>query len=436
MSDGVRTFKVDVLARVEGEGSFRLEVKDGEVVDARLSIFESPRYFEALLRGRSMEEVSDIVSRICGICPVAYQMSSARALERAIGLEVSPEIWALRRLLYCGEWIESHALHVFLLHAPDYLGYDSAMHMAADHAEIVERGLRIKRAGNGLVECLGGRAVHPVSPCIGGFYRAPSPQQLRALKAGLEAALGEAEDAVAWTASLHAPSADNDYVFVSLVGDAYPLERGDTIAITGRAPIGVDEFEAVFEESHVEHSNALQCHLVDGTPYLTGPMARLAHCHDKLHPRAQAALAATGLHVPVRNPYRSIVVRAVEIVHALAEAIDLIDAYVAPDPPRVPHSPRAGEGCGATEAPRGICWHRYRVDAEGTVQDARIVPPTSQNQARIELDLRELGPTLLALDHDAATRRCEQLIRAYDPCISCATHFLRLDIEHLTGDEP
>lgn len=433
-----RTYKVEMLARVEGEGRFTLRTRGDEVVEARLAIFEAPRFFEGFLRGRAIEEVPDIVARICGICPIAYQMSAASALESALGHRVSDAIRDLRRLMYCGEWIESHALHVFLLHAPDFLGYPSAVEMAADHREIVERGLAIKKAGNRIIEVLGGRAIHPVSVRVGGFSRVPTRRELEALLPELRAGLGAAEEAVAWAATLRGPRLTQDYVFVALRDDRgrYPLEDGDAVVIRGREPVPLAEFEASFVESHVEHSNALQCRLADGTPYLTGPMARLHHFADRLHPRARAVMEAVGLPATVLDPYRSVVVRAVEIVHAFAEAIDLVESYEPIEPPHVELAPRDATGFGCTEAPRGICWHRYDVKAAGTVALAKIVPPTSQNQARIEQDLVGLAPQLLALPHEEATHRCEQLIRSYDPCISCATHFLRLDVERLPEPSP
>jgi sulfhydrogenase subunit alpha len=429
-----RTYKVDLMTRVEGEGRFHLVVDGDEVVEAHLSIFEAPRFFEAFLRGRSLDEVPDIVARICGICPVAYQMSAVRALEEALASPPSGAIRALRRLLYCGEWIESHALHVFLLHAPDYLGYESAIAMAADHGAVVERGLRMKKAGNAIIEVLGGRAIHPVSVRVGGFTRAPSRSELEALRAQLEEALEEAVETVGWAAELPAPQQDNDYVFVALDSEDYPMEWGEGIAISGRGSHPVEAFDDLFAEEHLERSNALYCRLKDGTPYLCGPMARLHHHHEKLHPVAAEALAKTGLGLPVRNPFRSIVVRAVEMVHAFAEALRILDGYERPEPPFVDPPPRDAVGHGATEAPRGLLYHRYAVDRGGLVTDARIVPPTSQNQARIEADLVAVAPELLALDHAAATVRCEQLIRAYDPCISCATHFLRFDLERRGAD--
>ncbi|HJL18785.1 MAG TPA: nickel-dependent hydrogenase large subunit [Sandaracinaceae bacterium LLY-WYZ-13_1] len=441
MSDAEeRTYRVEMMTRVEGEGSFTLRVKDGEVVDAELAIFEAPRFFEAFLRGRSPADTVDIVARICGICPVAYQMSASMAFERAAGVEVPAEIAALKRLLYCGEWIESHVLHVFMLHAPDFLGYPSAVEMAADHRDVVESGLRQKKAGNRILEVLGGRATHPVSPRPGGFYKAPRKKDLEALLPMLEAGLEESVEAVRWTAGLDIPAFEQDYVFVSLSGDAYPLEAGTSIAVSGpggapmpdgsrRREVPLDAWGDEMEEHHVERSNALQARLKDGTPYLCGPMARLHHHAEKLHPTAAEVMAEVGLPRTVLNPYRSIVVRAVETVHAFAEAVDLVKGYEAPARGFVDTEPRSAVGCGATEAPRGLLWHRYAVDADGLIEEARIVPPTSQNQARIEDDLRGLAPELLSLDHAAATHRCEQLIRAYDPCISCATHFLDLRIE-------
>ena len=428
-----KIYKVDLLARVEGEGKFSLQVDNGKVVSAELSIFESPRFFEAFLRGRSVAEVPDIVARICGICPVAYQMSSVCALESALGICPPESIWALRRLLYCGEWIESHVLHIFLLHAPDYLGYPSAVEMAVDHKQLVERGLRMKKLGNQIIEILGGRAIHPISVRVGGFTKAPHPRELAEIRPQLEKGLEEALDTVAWAASLPCPEQDNNYVFVAVKGNSYPLERGNALVISDRGEVPVEEFGYHFKETQVARSNALHCRLVDGKAYLCGPMARVNLFPELLHPTAATVLEQCGLRLPVTNPYRSIVVRAVEVVHAFAEALDIIHAYKRPRPPYLDWQPCVATGHGATEAPRGMLYHRYELTEDGLVGEAQIVPPTSQNQARMEEDLVALAPSILPLAHEEATSRCEQLIRAYDPCISCATHFLQLDIDHL-GD--
>jgi coenzyme F420-reducing hydrogenase alpha subunit len=317
-----------------------------------------------------------------------------------------------------------------MLHAPDFLGYRSAIEMAADHRAIVERGLRLKKTGNALIELLGGRATHPVSPCVGGFHKTPRRRDLLTLRDDLEKGLEESLETVRWTAALDAPDYVQDYVFVAMRDEGrYPIESGDAIAISGREDVALDDWPDAFEEHHVQHSNALQARLKDGTPYLCGPMARLHHFADDLHPVAAEVMKEVGLGRSEKNPYRSIVVRAVETVHAFAEALEIIDSYAEPKAPRARGKARASRGCGASEAPRGMLWHRYEIDDEGLIADARIVPPTSQNQARIEDDLRGLGPKLLDMEHAAATHLCEQLIRSYDPCISCATHFLDLKIE-------
>jgi sulfhydrogenase subunit alpha len=417
------------LARVEGEGAMHVRVRDGRVDAVQLRIYEPPRFFEAFLRGRRFTEVPDITARICGICPVAYQMSSIAAMEDACGAAVPDGVRALRRLLYCGEWVESHALHVFLLHAPDFLGYANGFEMARDHGPVVESALQCKKAGNSLMRVIGGREIHPINVRVGGFYRAPSRRELTALVDELERAREFALEAVAWTASLPCPDFEEDFVFVALTDpDVYAIEGGRLASTTG-LDLAPSQYDDHVVEEHVAHSTALHSRLRDGTPYLVGPLARYALNRDRLSPMAREAADAAGLEVVCRNPFRSIVVRAVEILYALDEALRLIAAYEPPDPPAVEVPPRAGVGFGWTEAPRGVLWHRYEIDDEGTILDARIVPPTSQNQARIERSLHGFVERHLELADDELRLRCEQAVRAYDPCISCATHFLRLEID-------
>ena len=417
------------LARVEGEGALHVRLRGGRVEEVRLEIFEPPRFFEAFLRGRAFTEVPDITARICGICPVAYQISSIAAMEDVCGVEVPDEVRVLRRLLYCGEWIESHALHVFFLHGPDYLGYDSAFAMARDHRAIVERALQLKKAGNALMRVVGGREIHPVNVRVGGFYRAPSPGELAAVVEELEVARAFAVEAVGWTAGLPCPELEEDFEFVALrAPGTYAIESG-RLASSGGLDLAPAEYGEHFAEHQVPHSTALHSRLLDGRAYLTGPLARYALSGDRLSPLAREAAGAAGLGPVCRNPFKSIVVRAVEILYAVDEALRLIGTYVPPDPPAVAVAPRAGTGHGWSEAPRGMLWHRYAIDGEGTIQDARIVPPTSQNQARIEESLAAVVARHADLPDDALQHRCEQAVRSFDPCISCATHFLRLEID-------
>ncbi|MCA8998247.1 MAG: Ni/Fe hydrogenase subunit alpha [Planctomycetaceae bacterium] len=428
---GERTFEVKALTRVEGEGRLYVRLNGDVVEHVELNIYEPPRFFEGFLRGRQIHEVPDITARICGICPVAYQMSSCHALENALGLTIPHEIQRLRRLLYCGEWIESHCLHIHLLHAPDFLGYESGISMAADHREVVERGLRMKKIGNDLLKVLGGRPIHPVNVTVGGFYRAPSVQKLKALLPELEWALQAAQDTVKFVSQLDFPDFDMDYEFVSLQHETdFPMNHGRVVSSIG-LDIPIGEYEQHFEERHVPQSTALHSvRLPDETPYLCGPLARMNLCFDQLPPLARRHAETCGIDWPTRNNFHSIVARAIETVVAFETAVSIVKDYQSPaNPSRVPYEPHPGEGCHATEAPRGILYHRYRIGDDGRIADAKIVPPTSQNQWQIEEDLRGFLPQVVQFDDAEATRRCEQLIRNYDPCISCATHFLQLDIE-------
>jgi len=424
-----RRVSVEALARVEGEGAMTLEVDGDRVTGVELRIYEPPRFFEALLRGRAFGEAPDITARICGICPVAYQTSAVLAMEDALGVGVPEPVRRLRRLLYCGEWIESHSLHVYLLHAPDFLGYEGMVDMARDHAAVVQRGLRIKRAGNALVTAVGGREIHPINVRVGGFYRAPSPARLREVAEELETAREEALDAVAWAGRLAFPAFEHHHEHVALSAPGeYAIEGGRLVSDHG-LDIAPDEFEDAVVEEHVAHSTALHARLrARPEPYLTGPLARWSLNGDRLAPVAREAAAAAGLPRPCRNPFQSILVRCVEILYACDEALRLIAAYEPPDPPAADVAPRAGVGHGITEAPRGALYHGYRLDDDGLIVNARIVPPTSQNQRAIEADLRAFASASLELPHEELTRSCEQAIRNHDPCISCATHFLDLTV--------
>jgi coenzyme F420-reducing hydrogenase alpha subunit len=422
--------RTDYLARVEGEGGMLVKMRDGRVTDVQLRIYEPPRFFEAFLRGRQFAEAPDITARICGICPVAYQMSSCLAMESLAGVEVSGQLRALRRLLYCGEWIESHTLHVYMLHAPDFLGLSSAVELAKTSPELVEKALRLKKIGNDVMRVVGGREVHPVNVRVGGWYKAPSRAELDMLVPDLEWALEASRETVRLVAGLDFPQYEQDVELVALdAGGEYPIDRGSRLVSSRGLDFPIEEFYDHIAEEHVEHSNALHSYLRGRGAYLVGPCARHALHGELLSPQAREAAAEVGLEPVVRNPFRSIVVRAVEVVHACEEALRLIAAYEQPAAPALEVAPPAGWGHGASEAPRGVLYHRYRLAEDGSILDAKIVPPTSQNQKSIEDDLLAFVTENAALSDDELRHRCEQAIRNYDPCISCATHFLTLEVE-------
>jgi len=423
-----KTLNVDLLTRVEGQGALRVTLEGARVVDLRLKIFEPPRFFEAFLRGRDAREVPDLVARICGICPVAYQMSAAHAFEALFGVAIDPQVRALRRLYCCGEWIESHALHVHLLAGPDFLGCESVVDLARKDRAAVERGLRLKKAGNAILSRLGGRSVHPVGVAIGGFTRAPRPRELATLGEELRRVREDAVECLRWTARLPLPERSLDTEFVSLSHpDEYAMNEGRIVSSRG-IDAEVGRFEEVFEEFQVPESNALHSRVRGGGPYFLGPLARVNLNLDRLPDGVTSALRKTGRSFPSSNPYWSIVARAVEILYAIDEALRLIEAYEPPGVDRRPFEARGGRAVAVSEAPRGSLFQAYETDAGGIVRAARIVPPTSQNLEQIESDLGSSAAAVLKRPRAEAKRAFETMIRNYDPCISCSTHFLRLEV--------
>jgi sulfhydrogenase subunit alpha len=424
-----RTIKVDYLARVEGEGSLFLKIKGDRVEQAEVRIFEPPRFFEAFLRGRSFREAPDFTARICGICPVAYQSSATQAMEEALGVEIPEPLAKLRRLLYLGEWLSSHALHVFFLHAPDFLGYQDAIEMARDHGDMVKLGLGLKKAGNALFTCLGGREIHPVNVQVGGFYRLPTKKELAPVLEQLKEAREAAVQTVRWTAKLPFPDFEPDHEFVALSHpEEYAILKG-RLKSSGGLDIPVSAYEDHFTEEQAPYSHALQSVRRGAGPYFVGPLARVNLNFDQLSPSVQVEAKKAGLTPVCRNPFKSIIARSVEMLQAAEEAVGLMEAYEMPEAPAVPLKVRAGVGHGITEAPRGILYHRYRIDDQGLIQEAQIVPPTSQNQKSMEADLAQFAGRFLDLPDEELTWRLEQALRNYDPCISCATHCLRVRVE-------
>ncbi|HMK87587.1 MAG TPA: Ni/Fe hydrogenase subunit alpha [Steroidobacteraceae bacterium] len=424
-----RTIGVELLARVEGEGALNIHIEDGRVSAAQLEIFEPPRFFEALLRGRGYSEAPDIAARICGICPIAYQLGAALAMEHALGVAVPAALRGLRRLIYCGEWIESHALHIVMLHAPDFLGYPDAVQMARDHGDAVKAGLAIKRTGNEIMRTLGGREIHPINVKVGGFHRIPSERELEPLVEKLEHARQLAVGILEWASEFRFPEVERDYEFVAMRHpQEYAIDEGRIVSSRG-LDISIPQYDAHFEERQVVHSTALQSAIRGRGSYLVGPLARYNLNFDRLPDALRALARQAGLGETCRNPFKSILVRALEVVYACEEALRLIRAYQVPPAASIPLSVRAGTGHGCTEAPRGICHHRYEIDADGIIGGARIAPPTSQNQLSIEEDLKEIAAHNLDLADADLRTLCERAIRNYDPCISCSAHFLKLTVD-------
>jgi coenzyme F420-reducing hydrogenase alpha subunit len=431
MSDS-RIIKVDLLTRVEGEGALSIVLDGDDVVDVQLRIFEPPRFFEGFLQGRHYSEVPDIVARICGICPVAYQMSAVHAFEGLFNVEINPSVRALRRLLYCAEWIESHALHIYMLHAPDFLGLDSALELGQSQPALLKRALRLKKCGDAILKLLGGRAVHPVSVQVGGFSRAPEASELNAHIEELRWARNAALETVQLVAGFDFPDFTMPYTFVAMQPETeYPMNEGNVaFRPDGQAEqiVRAADYENHFIEEQLPHSNALHCRL-NGKPYIVGPLSRIALNRDRLTPISAEALNSVSF--TPNNPHQAIIARAVELLHAIDESIALIQAYKKPKHACAPMSVSAGIAMAVTEAPRGVLRHRYRVNAEGIIEQAEIVPPTAQNQAQMEADLTTLLPMLNGLPDDEIGRACERVVRSYDPCISCATHFLKVRVVRL-----
>lgn len=426
----MKNIEVPALARVEGEGALYIRLKDGSIAEVELNIYEPPRFFEGFLQDRYFQEVPDITARICGICPVAYQMSSVQALESALGVEISKQIRDLRRLLYCAEFIESHALHIYMLQGPDLLGHESALTLAEVAPDVVKGALRLKKAGNDLLKAIGGRSVHPVNACVGGFYRWPDVKAIKDLLPALEWSLQASIDTVKFASGLKYPDFEMDYEFVALTRpDEYAIYDGEILSSKGNR-ITVDEFENEYIETHVRHSNALHSHTIaSDTTYFVGPLARLNLNYEQLRPIARKAADESGLQLPLCNPFKNLLARAIELVEVCDVAIEIIKNYAPNGPSFTPISIKEGQGSGASEAPRGLLYHRYIVDDRGMIRFAKITPPTAQNFAQMEADLWKYAPSVLDLSHEEATLACEHLVRSYDPCISCATHFLKLTVD-------
>lgn len=422
------TINVEHIARVEGHGNVVMSVRDGRIKELRLEIVESPRFFEVMLQGRPWHEVPHIVARICGICAASHTLASLRAVEDAFKLVPSPQTVLLRKLLLYGEFLQSHLLHVYFLVAPDFFRVDSVIPLASTHPEVVKRALRMKMLANELCAVVGGRHIHPVTPVPGGFTRLPSEPELTAIRAKLAEMEADLVETVKLYKTLEIPAFSRPTTCVSLADpDEYPLYSG-LVGCSGRPAIPVIDYQTLVHEYVVPHSAAKHASGYEA-PYLVGALARVNNNHKLLSPRAQEVAAELGLEIPNSNTFHNNTAQLVECVHCWEQSLAILDRLleqgIEPETPQV--QPRAGHGYGAVEAPRGILFHEYEFDKDARVKRANCVIPTAQNLANCEADLQAFAPSLLSRPADEIRLALEMLVRAYDPCISCATHLL--DVE-------
>jgi len=418
-----KTIKIGTLPRVEGEGGIYIKIGPNGVDEVRVNIFEPPRFFESILRGRLYHDAPDITARICGICPVAYQMASIHALERILDINIDEGIRRLRRLFHLSEWISSHSLHVYFLNAPDFFGLESALSFKPD---MLREALELKSLGNELFSLLGGRPIHPISACVGGFYRVPKKEALLKLLPNLKMAYEKALRKIQWASTLEFPALDMDIEFLSISHpDEYPVNEGRVLSDKG-LDIDIDGFKSHIEQYQVPHSTALHTRIKGRGNYLVGPLSRVNLNHKKLPPEI---ISEIKIPLPITNIFMSILARVVEIAYALYESIKIIEEYEEPLTPKLRYNIKEGTGAWITEAPRGSLYHIYKISDKGYIEYVDIVPPTAQNLSTMEKALRTYVEANIKSPISMLKKRCEMLIRCFDPCISCSTHYIDISFK-------
>lgn len=422
-----KTLTVDIhhLTRVEGHGNVVVDVQNGELKQCELQIVETPRFFEAMLRGRPYHESSGITSRICGICAVGHATTSLRATEKALGIKPTEQTILLRKLNFYGEILDSHILHAYMLVAPDFLGVGSVIPLAKSAPEVVLRALRMKKLSGDLCAIIAGRHTHPIAMTVGGFTHFPTVKELENLRERLEAARPDVDATVELYQTLPIPAFERETEYMALQKDNEYCFIDGQIASTDGGTWPVEQYRTVTNEHLVPHSSAKHT-ANQRQSYMVGALARFNINHERLHPKAKAAAAALNLKPICANPYMNTVAQVVEIVHAIEDSIQLVDRLLArgvrwEDP--VPPARLSGEGTGSCEVPRGVLFHNYVIE-DGIVIGANCIIPTGQNLANIEADMRALVPQILDRPQNEIALALEMLVRAYDPCISCSTHML------------
>lgn len=423
--------KVDVhhVTRVEGHGNIVVDVRDGTLEQCELQIVETPRFFEAMLRGRPYFQASHITSRICGICAIGHATASLRATETALQVKLSEQTVLLRKLAFHGEMLDSHILHTYMLIAPDFLNVGSVIPLASSHPEVVTRALRMKKFSGDLCQALVGRHTHPIAMTVGGFTHFPKVEELVELRKRAEALIADVDATVELFGTLPWPTFERETEYVALVQpDEYGFIDGE-IASTDGYKLPISEYRKVTNERLNPHSTAKHA-AFNRESYMVGALARFNLKHDHLYPRAKAAAEHLGLKPICYRPFMNSAAQVVEIVHCMDDVIRLLDLLIergieweSPAPVTIRPGARGAGGC---DVPRGTLFHEYQVNEEGLIQEANCIIPTGQNLGNIERDMRALVPTLLTEPEDFIRLRMEMLVRAYDPCISCSTHFLNV----------
>lgn len=418
------TLSVEHVARIEGHGTITVDVDAGAIQSVRMDIVEPARYFESMVVGRRFDDAPLITSRICGICSPNHMLTSIKALEAALGVEVSERTRVMRKLLVYGSYLQNHATHLYLFAAPDYVGLPSVFPLAETHPDVVDRALRIKKLGNDLTTLVGGRSVHPVTAVVGGFTSEPDPNRLEAYR---DALLAVVPDAVA-TVDLFA-AFEEFYVQTSgemlalSAADDYAIYEGEIAALKGGWKRPVAQYRDIIRETVVGHSNAKHS-TVDGAPLMVGALPRINLNRAALSPAALHALDLSAIPPGSRNAFHNNLAQAVELIDAAERCAGYIEQLL-----EMGGSTRveqfdvvAGQGAGATEAPRGTLYHSYEIDGDGVIRAGDVITPTAQNLANLEADMWKFAPTVVDRPRDEFLGAIERLVRAYDPCLSCSVH--------------
>lgn len=425
------TKRIDVhhVTRVEGHGDIIVEIADGKMKECRFEVVETPRFFEAMLLGRPYLEASHITSRICGICATGHATASLRASEKALGVALSEQTKLLRKLTFHGEILDSHVLHVYMLIAPDFLGVGSVIPLAKSHPDVVLRALRMKKLAGDLCAAITGRHTHPIAMTVGGFTHFPKISELKELRQRLVDSRVDVDATVDLCATLPWPKFERDTEYVSLTKpDEYAFIDGEIVTSDG-VKVPAESYKSVTNEYLVQHSSAKLTKNKRGS-LMVGALARFNNNYDQLHPKAKAAAAKLGIKPKVTNPYLNTAAQVVEIVHCTEDAIQMIDQLIdlgiKPEAP-APVNLKNCNGVGAVEVPRGMLIHHYEIRQDGNMTGANCIIPTNQNVANIQADMEALVPQIANKSADEIRLDLEMLVRAYDPCISCSVHVLKVE---------